>query len=218
MTQPAAEWLAPSEAFSLVADAYRHIQPVNAEAANRWARNAVLSALARGQCRARAIEASLYLGEAHAVLAILLTKSLAPLTALDANHRLSVSFWQNLQLCGQADIDDWDSGKLRFSGTEPITKQPIQGHALGVELERHGLPLIGPNCAYASTLAGTKRRTGELATQDDLTAWVLSQPSMTADAAFRLYKALPNPYRIKREQFRQIWKELKGTKRGRPSA
>lgn len=143
------DWLSPAKAFTLVADAYRAIQPEHAETALEWARNAVLSALARGQCKARAVEASLDLGRPHALLLLVLTKSPEPFAVLDANNQVSAALWQNFRLCGHFDAQDWDNGNIEFSGIEPFAKQAVRGRALRVEVERKGLPLIGSENAYA---------------------------------------------------------------------
>ncbi|MCW1984924.1 UNVERIFIED_ORG: hypothetical protein M2348_000635 [Sphingomonas sp. R1F5B] len=143
------DWLSPAKAFTLVADAYKAIQSQHTETASEWARDAVISALAKGHCKARAVEASLDLGGVHATFVFLWTKSLAPFSPLDANMRVSAALWQNFLLCNQRENQDWESGNLEFSGVEPITQQPIRGRAVGVELERKGLPLVGSESAYA---------------------------------------------------------------------
>ncbi len=217
MGSKAADWVSPAKAFILVADAYRAIQPGSADTASDWARNAVLCALSKGQCRARAIEASLYLGKIHAVLAFVLTKSPAPLSVLDANNHLSMALWQNFQLCGQLDDQDWENGNLEFSGVEPITKQPINGRAFGVEVERMGLPLVGLNSAYA-TKSGCDQSGGvNQRTEQEFRDWISRQPLMSADKAFEIYKLVPNKYIIKRDEFRKYWKLIHKTKRGRPA-
>jgi hypothetical protein len=217
MSAETADWLSPAKAFTLVADAYKAIQPDDAEIALEWARNAVISALAKGHCKARAVEASLDLGGVHAALVFALTKSPVPFAALDANNQVSAALWQNFQLCGQFDTQDWERGNLQFTGVQPILKQPIRGRAVGVELERESLPLIGSGSAYAATSAQDQGETVEPKTEEDLRTWIKRQPRMSGDAAFDLYKLEPQKFVVKRDEFRKIWKQEQGTKRGRPA-
>lgn len=152
MPMGTSDWLSPAKAFTLVADAYKAIQPEHTETALEWSRNAVISALASGHCRARAVEASLDLGPIHAALVFARNKSLVPFAVLDSKNQVSAALWQNFQLCGQFDAQDWERGNLHFAGAEPIFKQPIHGQAVGVEVALTGLPLIGSESAYAAPM------------------------------------------------------------------
>ncbi len=145
------DWLSFSQAFDLVAAAYLEWQPSGADRELAWARENVLDRLAAGECRARAVEASLDQGVLYAILVSALNKAPGTNTAIDKDNFVFPMFWGCLRDSSACDAQDWEKGNIEFSGTDPIAKQPFSGRAVGAEVERRGLPLIGDGNAYSAS-------------------------------------------------------------------
>lgn len=92
------------------------------------------------------------------------------------------------------------------------------GKAYGVMFETAGVDTLG----YVGSVAEAKPFAVSAATRQpkfndqERKAWISDHPMKRADDAFVIYQNEPRYCGTKRREFRVEWREIKGTKRGRP--
>jgi hypothetical protein len=100
---------------------------------------------------------------------------------------------------------NWMGGSFAFH-VEYEGAYTFMGEVTNVELRGYDL-----SSASAAAPVLPRRMT-----DDDRAAWIKAQSQMSADAGFKLFTAHPEYDGTKQPEFRKEWKEVRGTRIGRP--